>query len=338
MKKVLLLVVFWVSFFAFASEAPYKALFLKDTNLLFKVNALAWEEFKNQNKLDEMLAKLGGASRFSGISESMLKELEEKLKAYKPLNYYATMALQKDFLLGKVKQGKGVFFLLEVEQAVSPELLMEIAGLIAQKEPFEFKRADKGEYPAIELNIKGEAFVVLLLDGGKSIVMCQTAELDDYIARYKKGNGETPAKLTELETVGGEAKLSIAFAMPEGMGKYLADKAEKARENDPMNATFMDTGAKLNGISLTVNPLQSKLDVKIGFLMETPEDAIQLKAFIFEGVLRPMFSLMTDSQGMPYAFVKNLAFSCENRCALAKTFITVGEIEQLFKMVTIMNP
>ena len=105
-----------------------------------------------------------------------------------------------------------------------------------------------------------------------------------------------------------------------------------------MNATFMDTGSKLQGLNIALNPNGNSLDVKLGFLMNTPEDAIQLKAFIFEGMLKPMLGMMMNNQGQPYAFVQKLQFGCENRCATATTSISIDEITSFVRTMSMMRP
>ena len=342
MKKLVLFCLLMAAVAGFASEAAYKALFGKDTNILIKGDAPAWDKFSKDNKLEDMFSFMKKQNDLSDISTSLQKKLEEKLKDNKVQSVFVSAAVTKDDILGALdaKSAKGVFFLVELEAPLTMDLLMEIVNESGKKEELECKRADIDGFPSMQVKVKEDLVAISLVDSGKSIVASKADEMKTYLERYKAGAGAgVSAKLSEVMAAAGNGgHLVISFAMPDGMDKYLGDKAEKSRENDPMNATFMDTGAKLQGLSVIVNANGSNLEVKLGFLMNTPEDAIQLKAFIFEGMLKPMLSMLMDSQGKPYSFVQKLTFGCENRLATATTSITIDEIIGFAKNLAAFRP
>ncbi|MBR4675631.1 MAG: hypothetical protein IKP00_14315 [Victivallales bacterium] len=341
MKKLLLFCLLIATIACFASESAYKALFGKDTNILVKGDAAAWEKFAKDNKLEDMFSFMKNQNELSDISTSLQKKLEEKLKDNKVQNVFISATVTKDDILGALdaKSAKGVFFLAELEAPLTIDLLLEIVNEVDKKEEIEAKRADIDGFPAMQVKAKEDEVVIALVDSGKSIVASKVEDMKTYLERYKSGTGVgVSAKLAEVIAAGNAGHLVISFAMPDGLDKYLGENAEKSRESDPMNATFMDTGAKLQGVSIGVNANGSNLDVKLGFLMNTPEDAIQLKAFIFEGMLKPMLSMLMDSQGKPYSFVQKLTFGCENRCATATTSITIDEIAGFAKNLAAFRP
>ena len=341
MKKLLLFCLLIATVACFASEKAYKALFGNDTNILVKGDAAAWEKFSKDNKLEDMFSFMKNQNELSNISTSLQKKLEEKLKDNKVQNVFMSATVTKDDILSALdtKSVKGVFFLAELEAPLTIDLLLEIVNEVDKKDEINAKRADINEFPAMQVKVKEDEVVIALVDARKTIVASKVEDMKTYLERYKAGTGSVSAKLTEvIDAAGNGGHLVIAFAMPDGLDKYLGEKAEKSRENDPMNATFMDTGAKLQGVSVSVNANGGNLDIKLGFLMNTPEDAIQLKAFIFEGMLKPMLSMLMDGQGKPYAFVQKLTFGCENRCATATTSITIDEIAGFAKNMAAFRP
>ena len=340
MKKLLLFTLLIATVACMASEKAYKAMFQKETNILVKIEAPTWDKFSKENKLEEMFSFLKTQNDLSEVSASLQKMVEEKLKDNKVQNVYVTAALLKDDILGALdaKSAKGVFLVVELEAPLTIDLVMEIVAEAGKKDEVGCTRADIGEFQAIQVKAKNDEFVITLVDAGKTVVVGKPEEIKAYLERYKSGSVvDVPAKLAEVAAVS-SSSLVIAFAMPDGLDKYLGDEADKVRENNPMNATFMDTGAKLQGLNIALNPSGNALEVKLGFLMNTPEDAIQLKAFIFEGMLKPMLGMMMNNQGQPYAFVQKLVFGCENRCATATTTISLEEIAGFMRTMAMMRP
>ena len=342
MKKLLLFSLLIVTVACFAGEKAYKAMFQADTNILVKCDAAAWDKFSKDNKLEDMFSFLKDQNGLSEVSTSLQKKVEEKLKDNKVNNCYISAAVSSDDILNAMNQksAKGVFFLVELEAPMTIELLMEIVNEAGKKDEVECKRADIGDFHSVQVKAKENEIVISLVDYGKTIVGGKADDIKAYLERYKAGAVlDVPSKLAELvASAGNGGHLVFSFAMPNGLDKYLGEKAEKARENDPMNATFMDTGAKLQGVNLVANANGNSVDVKLAFLMNTPEDAIQLKAFIFEGMLKPMLGMMMNNQGQPYAFVQKLAFGCENRCATAITSISLDEIAGFARTLSMMRP
>ena len=340
MKKLLLLSLLIATVACMASEKAYKAMFQKDTNILVKVDAPAWDKFSKENKLDEMFSSVTAQNSLSEVSTSLQKKIAEKLNDNKVQKAYVSAAISTDDILGAMNQKsvKGVYVLIELEAPLTIDLVMEIVAEAGSKEEVSSTRADIDDFQAIQVKAKNDEFVISLVDAGKTIIAGKTDEIKAYLERYKSGSVlDVPSKLAEVAASGSTSSLVISFAMPDGLDKYLGDKADKARENDPMNASFMDTGAKLQGLNIALNPAGNSLDVKLGFLMNTPEDAIQLKAFIFEGMLKPMLGMMMNNQGQPYAFAQKLTFGCENRCATASTIISLDEIAGFVRTMAMMR-
>ena len=341
MKKLLLFTLLIATAVCLAGEKAYKAMFQKDTNILLTCDCATWDKFSKDNKLEEVFSSFNDQNNgLTEVSTSLQKKIAEKLKDNKLLKAYVAAAISTDDILSMdTKAMKGVFFLVELEAPVTIDLVMDIVSEAGKKEEVACTRADIGEFPSVQVKVKEDEFVIALVDGGKSAVLSKADDLKAYLERYKAGSVlDVPSKLAEVAaSVGSGSSFVISFAMPDGMDKYLGDKAEKSRENDPMNATFMDTGAKLQGVNIALNPVGNNLEIKLGFLMNTPEDAIQLKAFIFEGMLKPMLGMMMNDQGQPYAFVQKLVFGCENRCATATTSISIEEITGFFKTMSMMR-
>ena len=71
MKKLLLLSLLIVTVACMASEKAYKAMFQKDTNILVKADAAAWDKFSKENKLDEMFSSVTAQNSLSEVSTSL---------------------------------------------------------------------------------------------------------------------------------------------------------------------------------------------------------------------------------------------------------------------------
>ncbi len=344
MKKLLLFSLLIATVVCLASEKAYKAMFQKDTNILVTCDAAAWDKFSKDNKLEELFSSFKDQnSENSEVSASLQKKIEEKLKDNKVQKAFVTAAISTTDILSaadKKSAAKGLFFLIEMESPLSIDLVMDIATEAGKKDEVSCTRADLGDFEAVNVKVKEDEFVIVLVDAGKTVVAGKLEELRAYLERYKSGSVlDVPSKLADLAAATGSgSSLVISFAMPDGMDKYLSNEADKVRESNMMNATFMDTGSKMQGLNIALNPNGNSLDVKLCFLMNTPEDAIQVKAFIFEGMLKPMLGMMMNNQGQPYAFVQKLQFGCENRCATATTSISLDEITSFVRTMSMMRP
>ena len=217
MKKLLLFTLLIATVACLASEKAYKAMFQKDTNVLVKCDAPAWDKFSKENKLEEMFSFLKDQKGLADVSTSLQKKIEEKLKDNKVQKGYLAAAISTGDILASFKSVKGGFFLIELDAPVTIDLVMDIVTEARKNDEVACTRADIGDFESVLVKAKEDDIVISLVDAGKTVVVSKAEDMKAYLERYKSGSLlDVPSKLADVAAVNA-ASLLISFAMPDGM-------------------------------------------------------------------------------------------------------------------------